>query len=186
MLAALAGAALAGAEAPRDSELLALASPDAGASSGDSTWGPAQIVVYKSKRSLALYRRGQFYREYAVVLGGNPLGRKRFAHDARTPEGRYRIVSRRPHQRWQYFLAIDYPNGEDRRIYQEELDQGRIPDEDGTPFSIGSGIGIHGSDKPDAQAAGRDWTKGCVAMEAGDIAEIYALVPVGSPVWIVE
>lgn len=149
-------------------------------------WGPVQIVVYKARRSLALYRFGNFYREYPVVLGMNPEGRKRHAHDARTPEGLYHVVKKRPHERWQYFLDLDYPNDKDRRIYTEEKGAGRIPDEDGSPFAIGGSIGIHGNDRADQQAAGIDWTKGCVALEPADIAEIEALTPVGTPVWIVR
>ncbi len=149
-------------------------------------WGPVQIVVYKGKRSLALYRFGNFYREYPVVLGLNPEGRKRHAHDARTPEGLYHVVKKRPHERWQYFLDLDYPNDKDRRIYTEEKGAGRIPDEDGSPFAIGGSIGIHGNDRADQQAAGIDWTKGCIALEPADIAEIEALTPVGTPVWIVR
>lgn len=149
-------------------------------------WGPVQIVVYKARRSLALYRFGNFYREYPVVLGMNPEGRKRHAHDARTPEGLYHVVKKRPHERWQYFLDLDYPNDKDRRIYTEEKSAGRIPDEDGSPFAIGGSIGIHGNDRADQQAAGIDWTKGCIALEPADIAEIEALTPVGTPVWIVR
>jgi lipoprotein-anchoring transpeptidase ErfK/SrfK len=149
-------------------------------------WGPVQIVVYKGKRSLALYRFGNFYREYPVVLGLNPEGRKRHANDARTPEGLYHVVRKRPHERWQYFLDIDYPNDRDRRIYAEEKNAGHIPDEDGSPFAIGGSIGIHGNDRADQQAAGIDWTKGCIALDPADIAEIEALTPVGTPVWIVR
>lgn len=151
-----------------------------------TVWSPVQIVVYKSRRSLALYRAGTFEIEYPVVLGLAPVGRKRHAHDARTPEGLYRVVGKRAHDRWQYFLALDYPNANDRRSYGEELRGGTIPDEDGEPFGIGDAIGIHGNDRPAEQAAGVDWTKGCIALKAADIAELVPKVPVGAPVWIVE
>jgi len=149
-------------------------------------WGPAQIVVYKSARTLALYRSGVFEKEYPVVLGLQPGGRKRHANDARTPEGLYHVVGKRRHPRWQWFLAIDYPNRNDRRAYDEAVRAGRIPDEDGAPFSIGGSVGIHGNDRAEVQASGLDWTKGCVAMRTQDIAELAAKAPVGTPVWIVE
>ena len=151
-----------------------------------TAWGPVQVVIYKSKRSLALYHSGSFDKEYPVVLGLVPKGRKRHANDARTPEGLYRVVGKRAHDRWQYFLALDYPNAEDRKHYEEELGDGTIPDEDGKPFGIGDSIGIHGNDRAADQASGVDWTKGCIALTAKDVAEIAAKVPVGTPVWIVE
>jgi hypothetical protein len=157
-----------------------------GAALDNQDWGPIQLVLYKSRRTLLAYKKGVFYKQYPVVLGFKPQGRKRFAHDARTPEGYYRIIDKRPHERWRYFLAIDYPNERDRLIYQSEVQAGLIPTENGRPFSIGSGLGIHGTDKPDKQAAGIDWTKGCIAMDNDDVQEIYDLVQVGTPIWLLE
>lgn len=152
-----------------------------------AAWGPLQIVVYKSKRTLAVYRFGVFDREYPVVLGANPHGRKRFMYDARTPEGYYHISDKRTHERWQYFLALDYPNARDRQIYRDELERGLIPrEDDGSPFKIGGSVGIHGNDKPGEQENGVNWTQGCIAMRRADIAEIFAIVSVGTPVWVVE
>jgi murein L,D-transpeptidase YafK len=151
-----------------------------------AAWGPAQIVVFKSKRTLALYRGGDFAKEFRIVLGLQPEGRKRHAHDARTPEGLYRVSARNRHARWQWFLSIDYPNAADRRAYESAVRAGRIPDEDGSPFAIGGSLGIHGNDRAAEQEAGTDWTKGCIAMAAGDIAELASQAPVGTPVWIVE
>lgn len=149
-------------------------------------WGDTQLVVYKSKRTLAVYRHGDFLKEYRVSLGLKPEGRKRHANDARTPEGPYRVVARQRHPRWQWFLSIDYPNESDRRAYRRAVEAGRIPDEDGEPFAIGGSVGIHGNDRPEEQEKGADWTKGCIAMKAEDIAELAGETPVGTPVWIVE
>jgi len=150
-------------------------------------WGPVQVVVYKSERTLAIYRFGNFYREYPVVLGANPIGRKRFMYDARTPEGEYHITDKRSHDRWQYFLALDYPNEKDEQIYRDEVRRSLIPrEDDGALFPIGGNIGIHGNDRPDEQARGVNWTQGCIAMQGPDIAEVYALVTVGTPVWVVK
>lgn len=145
-----------------------------------------QIVVYKSRRTLALYRGGEFVKDFPVVLGLAPEGRKRHANDARTPEGLYHIVANRRHRRWQWFLSIDYPNDADRRAYAQALSVGRIPDEAGAPFAIGGSVGIHGNDRADTQEKGIDWTKGCIAMNSADVAELAPLAPVGTPVWIVE
>lgn len=149
-------------------------------------WGPLQLVVYKAKRTLLVYREGVFWKQYPVVLGFKPNGRKRFAHDARTPEGYYKINHKRPHNRWGYFLSIDYPNERDRIIYEKEVAAGLVPMENGRPFSIGSGLGLHGTDKPEKQAAGINWTKGCIALSNDAIAELYEMVQVGTPIWLLE
>lgn len=177
----------AGANQPAaDSQRIPVASAIAPKNADPEPWGNTQIVVYKSKRTLALYRGGDFEKEFPVVLGLQPEGRKRHANDARTPEGSYRVVGKRRHDRWQWFLAIDYPNRADRRAYEEAVRAGRIPDEDGAPFAIGGEVGIHGNDRAAQQDNGSDWTKGCVAMKAADVAELAARTPVGTPVWIVE
>lgn len=167
---------------------LATTSPASAAlESGNAGWGPLQLVVYKSRRALAVYRFGNFYRQYPVVLGANPVGRKRFMYDARTPEGQYHIIDKRVHERWQYFLALDYPNEEDRQIYDDEARRNVIPrQDDGQLFPIGGNIGIHGNDKPGEQERGENWTQGCIAMRSADIAEIYSMVEIGTPVWVVE
>jgi murein L,D-transpeptidase YafK len=149
-------------------------------------WRGVQVVVYKSKRLLSVYRDGVFQKEYRVVLGLVPDGRKRHASDARTPEGLYRVAGKRRHERWQHFLALDYPNAKDRAQYDSEVRRGAIPDDGGKPFGIGGDIGIHGNDRVAEQTAGIDWTKGCIAMSAADIQEINETVPVGAPVWIVQ
>jgi murein L,D-transpeptidase YafK len=149
-------------------------------------WSGVQVVVYKSKRLLSVYRDGVFEKEFRIVLGLVPAGRKRHASDARTPEGLYRVTGKRRHDRWQHFLALDYPNARDRQQYESDVRRGAIPDDGGTPFDIGGDIGIHGNDRNAEQAAGIDWTKGCIAMSAADIQEVRDTVPVGAPVWIVE
>lgn len=151
-----------------------------------ASWDSVQLVIYKSKRVLAVYREGNFEKEFPIVLGLNPQGRKRHAHDARTPEGLYRINGKNRHARWQYFLSLDYPNAEDRRIYDEEVGRGTIPDENGQPFSIGSELGIHGNDRKNEQSQGVDWTKGCVALQAADIEQLERVISVGTSVWIVK
>jgi murein L,D-transpeptidase YafK len=151
-----------------------------------TAWGPVQLVVYKSKRTLALYREGNFEKEYPVVLGLVPVGTKRHEGDARTPEGLYHVTARQRHPRWQYFLALDYPNAADRAAWSSAVKKGKIPDEDGSPFAVGGSVGIHGNDRLVVQEAGIDWTKGCVALRPADIVELAAKVPVGTPVWIVQ
>lgn len=166
------------AAADRDAQGFSTKQPD--------TWGPIQIVVYKSRRKLLVYRSGQFFRQYDVVLGFQPEGRKRFMHDAKTPEGFYKITGKRAHPRWQYFLAFNYPNEWDRERYAAEMEAGMIPDIGGKPFGIGGNVGIHGTDKKHLNDAGTDWTKGCISLSPEDIRELHGLVKVGTPVWVLE
>ncbi len=149
-------------------------------------WGPVQVVVYKNDRKMIVYRRGVPFRQYPVRLGFKPEGDKRYQHDARTPEGRYSIVGKRRHARWQHFLAVDYPNDDDRKRYRAARAAGTIPVLDGQPLGIGGSIGIHGTDKPTTHVEGIDWTKGCIAMTADDIAELEDIVVVGTPLWVLE
>lgn len=140
------------------------------------------VVVRKSDRELTLYRYGKMYRRFPVVLGAIPDGDKRYEGDMRTPEGLYRVSDKRKHERWRYFIEIDYPNEEDREVYEKRLKQEMVPTIGGVPLGIGRGLGLHGSDRPEDQGNGKNWTRGCVAMSNAAIEELYRLVDIGTPV----
>ena len=140
------------------------------------------IVVTKHSRRLELYSRGSLIQAFPIVLGANPSGAKRYEGDMRTPEGLYRVASKRTHGRWRYFIALDYPTESDRSSYEANVVAGTIPRIGGRLPGLGGNLGIHGNDHPVAQAAGKDWTKGCVAMANEDVAVIYRVVEVGTPV----
>jgi murein L,D-transpeptidase YafK len=140
------------------------------------------VVVTKHTRRLELYRRGGLVSAFPVVLGARPQGPKRYEGDMRTPEGVYRVTGKRIHGRWTYFIEIDYPNEVDRKAYAAEAAAGRIPLFARQLPGLGGSVGIHGNDRPGDQAAGRDWTKGCIAMRNEDVAVLYELVDVGTPV----
>jgi murein L,D-transpeptidase YafK len=140
------------------------------------------VVVTKHARRLELYRRGGLVGAFPVVLGARPSGPKRYEGDMRTPEGVYRVTGKRLHGRWAYFIEIDYPNDADRRAYESEAAAGRIPLFAQQLPGLGGRVGIHGNDRPRDQASGRDWTKGCIAMRNEDVAVLFDLVDVGTPV----
>lgn len=140
------------------------------------------VVVTKHARRLELYRRGTLVQAFPIVLGARPMGAKRFEGDMRTPEGVYRVAAKRLHGRWRYFIAIDYPTEEDRSAYDADLNAGRIPQIGGKNPGLGGNLGIHGNDRPRDQASGKDWTRGCVAMRNEDVAVLYDVVDVGTPV----
>jgi murein L,D-transpeptidase YafK len=142
------------------------------------------LVVEKSRRVLTVYDDGVPVFEYPVVMGRNGNGPKRFEGDMRTPEGTYRVTDKRPHERWRYFIELDYPNDSDVSRYAAAVTDGDVPVVRGEFMGIGAQIGIHGSDRPLEQEAGLDWTRGCVAMRSDDVAHLYPLVVPGTPVLI--
>lgn len=146
---------------------------------------PLALLVEKSKQILGVYHYGELMTAYPIVIGSGPEGRKLYEGDLRTPEGLYRITRKRPHPRWRYFLELDYPNVEDLRRYERNVRDGRIPVIGDRPLQVGSNIGIHGSDRPQAQMRGRNWTKGCIALTNDDIGMLHDSVKLGTPVLVV-
>ena len=132
------------------------------------------VMVDKSERLLALYNQGKPIRVYrGVQLGDAPEGHKRFQGDERTPEGRYTIDYGNPRSAYHLSLHISYPNAADRAYAAA---RGRSP---------GGLIFIHG--QPNWLRDGRiegDWTDGCIALSNAEIAELWQLVPDGTPIEI--
>jgi murein L,D-transpeptidase YafK len=142
---------------------------------------PIFVVVRQSCRTLDVYRYGRRVRSFPAVFGqgGTP---KVHEGDRRTPIGLYAIIAKYPHPRWRHFFLIDYPNGSDRHRYELARVRGELPD--GT--DIGGMVGIHGTDKPDKNRRGVDWTWGCVSVDNTAIEELNLLLPLGTPVVIEE
>lgn len=158
-------------------------SPPAFAWANDAEYA---IVVRKHEHTLTVYHRGEQQKVYPVVLGIAPSGPKTYRGDLRTPEGVYRIVWKRPHDRWSRFMLLSYPNDIDRQRYAMALTEGRVPIIDGRAPGPGSAVGIHGTDREDQNAHGVDWTWGCISLLNPHIEELYTLVPLGTPVLIEE
>jgi murein L,D-transpeptidase YafK len=147
------------------------------------------IVVSKTYRWLAVYRDGEVIHRYRVGLGFRPQGAKRWEGDGRTPEGRYVVAMKNPRSRYFLSLGLNYPTPDDAargyregRIDWEEyraikfaFNDGKVP-----PWNtdLGGEIFIHG------HGGGRDWTKGCIALDDADMRELYDLVNIGTPVTI--
>jgi murein L,D-transpeptidase YafK len=101
------------------------------------------------------------------VFGNNSLADKKMQGDKNTPEGTFKITSKRVHDKWCRFLAIDYPNAESRRKFNERKQRGEIP----ANANIGGDIGIHGTWPNDDIMVDRykNWTLGCVSMKNVDV-----------------
>lgn len=148
-----------------------------------------KIYIYKSERRLRLVNDTTLVREYKVGLGPNPTGNKFFQGDGRTPEGEYFICSRNPSSKYYKSLGINYP-GPKRAV--EACAVGEISREDlqkildandrkvlpPSNTCLGGAVFIHGG------GSYEDWTLGCVAVSNRYMDELFEVIPVGTPVFI--
>jgi murein L,D-transpeptidase YafK len=133
---------------------------------------PTVVVVHKSSRKLTLYRGLTPLKTYKIVLGNDPYNDKLRQGDNCTPEGVYRVVCKYPHQKWSYFILLDYPNTQNWLKFGRAKKAGRLPLE----ADIGGAIGIHGTEDASKNLSGTNWTKGCVSLLNRDLEEIYPLI----------
>lgn len=141
------------------------------------------VVVEKHSYELKVYDEyGNWLISYPVVFGSKDLGDKMMQGDRKTPEGTYHITAKRPHPKWDKFLALDYPTADDYKKFNERKAQGLIP----ANAQIGGEIGIHGTWPHEEFAVDQyqNWTMGCVSTKNAYIDEIFAKLPVGTKVII--
>lgn len=139
--------------------------------------GPAdEIVVYKSRRTMYLLKKGRILRKYRIALGKNPVGHKLEWGDNRTPEGKYRIDLKNPKSAYYLSIRISYPDATDADV-AASLD-----------VNPGDWIMIHGlpNGRNAAQVSHpqKDWTNGCIAVTNQEMDEIWRMVNVGTPISI--
>lgn len=144
--------------------------------------GTPYIMIDKSDYELNIYDDDGWYATYPVVFGSKDLTDKMSEGDRRTPEGSYRIVAKRPHEKWDRMLLLDYPNKSDMDKFNQRKAIGVLPQN----ARIGGGIGIHGTWPRDEMVVDhfQNWTNGCVSMKNEEIEEVYRLIPVGTKVTI--
>jgi murein L,D-transpeptidase YafK len=144
--------------------------------------GEVYIVVIKSNYELQVYDKDGWYATYPAVFGSKSLDDKMIMGDRKTPEGEYHIVAKRPHEKWDKIMDLDYPTQADVAKFNERKAQGLIPKN----ARIGDGIAIHGTWPHDDQAvdAYQNWTNGCVSLKCEDMDEVYRMAPVGTKVII--
>ena len=144
--------------------------------------GAVSIVIDKSEYELSVYDDKGWYATYPVVFGNNSLSDKKMEGDKNTPEGSFRIASKRVHEKWCRFMSIDYPTAADREKFNQRKQRGEIP----ANASIGGGIGIHGTWPHEDFVIDRykNWTLGCISMKNEDVKEIYGFAGAGTKVTI--
>ena len=148
-----------------------------------------RVVVLKAKRILHLFDGGRLIRSYPIDLGLASQGPKRYKADGRTPEGRFRIVTKNAQSEFHRFLGLNYP---DATAVDYGLGQGLISSGEAVALrgahharrapdwttALGGGIGIHG------HGQGSDWTAGCIALSDEMAAELFDVLRIGDPVEI--
>jgi uncharacterized SAM-binding protein YcdF (DUF218 family) len=153
-----------------------------------------RLVACKSAHTLELFDGEMLIKTYPCITGGLP-GDKQVEGDRRTPVGKFRIVYKNPMSKFHLSLGLDYPNREDaerglrEKLITQEQYAGILAALDSdlsveanqkklwyTP--LGGEIFLHG------HAEGRTGTAGCIALANADIEELYAILPIGTPVEI--
>jgi len=144
--------------------------------------GTYLLLVEKSKYELSVYDDQGWLATYPVVFGNKDQGDKMVAGDRKTPEGSFKIVSKRVHEKWDRFMLLDYPNADSYYKFNKRKNEGLIP----KTASIGGGIGIHGTWPREGYAIDRydNWTEGCISMRNEDVEELYKMIPIGTPILI--
>jgi len=128
------------------------------------------IVVDRSQRRLYLYRYAKLERTYRVAIGtpGYP-----------TPLGQFKVTLKRylptwsnPGSDWAKDMPASIPPGPSNPLGTRALNLSA------------PGIRIHGTNK--VNSIGTAASHGCVRMLRADIERLYELVPVGTPVYVVQ
>lgn len=144
--------------------------------------GTVFIVIDKSDYELNVYDSKGWFATYPVVFGNGSLEDKKMEGDRNTPEGTFHIVSKKVHDRWDRFMALDYPTSDSYEKFRVRKLRGEIP----ANARIGGGVGIHGTWPHDDYIIDRykNWTMGCISMKNNDVEDLYSYVPTGTRVVI--
>ncbi len=125
---------------------------------------------------MSVYSKKGLIKTYTVAIGQNPVGKKQYEGDKKTPEGNYIIFDKNPNSKYHKNLGISYPNEADKATAKR---LGKPP---------GGDVKIHGCNNKQTFIGKfqrwSDWTWGCVAVTNDEIDELYEHVSVGTPVTI--
>ncbi|MBI4354771.1 MAG: L,D-transpeptidase family protein [Candidatus Omnitrophica bacterium] len=124
--------------------------------------GAFTILVDKSQNQLLVTQDNQFFKSYAVATGT----------DGSTPTGTFKIVNKLVNPVWYRQGAVVPPESPENILGTRWLGFDK------------KGYGIHGSVDP--SGIGKQVTAGCVRMHNQDVEELFALIPLGTDVTIVD
>jgi LysM repeat protein len=123
---------------------------------------PFNILIDKSQNMLILKSEEDIIKTYIVSTGNNNS----------TPVGTFKIVNKLSHPTWFKAGAVVEPGSPENILGSRWLG-----------LSL-AGYGIHGTTEP--QSLGKQSTKGCVRMANSEVEELYAIVPEGTEVVIID
>jgi hypothetical protein len=136
------------------------------------------IIVVKLAHKCYIYQNGKLIRSFDAEFGPNWIGNKMYKGDKATPEGIYRVTSKKDKRKTIYHkaLTLNYPNEDDRIRFYNNVVNGRVS----RKSDVGGSIEIHGNG-----GRGFDWTNGCIGLEDNHMDVVYSMVSVATPVIIV-
>ncbi len=148
----------------------------------DSIRNPYYIIVDKSEYELYVYDDEGWYATYPIVFGSKDLSDKMREGDKRTPDGSFRVILKKIHQKWGPELLLDYPTQTSVQRFNERKAKGMIP----KTAKIGNGIAIHATRPGEEWTVDNfyNWTDGCVSVKYTEMKDLYSYIPVGTPVTI--
>lgn len=123
---------------------------------------PFTISVDKSQNILILKSDEEVIKTYVVATGANNS----------TPVGKFKIVNKLIDPTWFKAGAVVSPDSPENILGSRWMGISVV------------GYGIHGTTEP--QSLGKQVTQGCVRMANSEVEELYAIVPVGTEVIIVD
>ncbi|MFT4063024.1 MAG: L,D-transpeptidase [Edaphocola sp.] len=140
------------------------------------------VYVNKTDYYVALIYRRKRIRQYRAVFGPDRLKDKMMEGDRSTPEGWFKILSKRDHGTWQKFMLLNYPNDTSYARFNERKQKGLIP----ANARIGGSVGIHGIFRGGEKMIdwGMGWTDGCISLKPEDIEDMYQFVWPGTRVLV--
>ena len=125
--------------------------------------GKWTITVSKSKNDLALYLNGQFFKRYSVGTGAHGM----------TPVGDFEVNDRIAQPTWWRGDGKAIPYGHPENLLGTHWLSLNV-----------RGYGIHGTWEP--ESIGKQASAGCVRMLNEEVEELFAIVPLGTQVKIIE
>jgi murein L,D-transpeptidase YafK len=148
----------------------------------DSIRNPYYIIVDKSEYELYVYDDEGWYATYPIVFGSKDLSDKMKEGDKRTPDGSFKVVLKKIHNKWGPELLLDYPNPTSVQKFNDRKVKGLIPKN----AKIGDGIAIHATRPQEEWTIDTyyNWTDGCVSVKYTEMKDLYSYIPVGTPVTI--
>jgi murein L,D-transpeptidase YafK len=158
---------------------------------------PAWILVDSNTLTLTVMQGEDILQTYEnVAIGSNGVTWNKRQGDEKTPLGDFHIIEIRQSERFQVFIAIDYPTlphatralegkrlaPAEYRAIRDAWARGGPPPQD---TSLGGHIGIHGIGAGNAAIhSSFNWTDGCVALSNEQLEQLLGQIRVGMKVRI--